>query len=60
MKEPLHIPKGTKLECIAHYDNSEDNFLNPDATVSVGWGDQSWDEMMIGYVDYVIPTPGTN
>lgn len=60
LKEPLHIPKGTKLECIAHYDNSEDNFLNPDATVSVGWGDQSWDEMMIGYVDYVIPKPGTN
>lgn len=60
LKEPIHFPKGTKLECIAHYDNSDGNFLNPDPTRTVGWGDQSWDEMMIGYIDYIASTQGTN
>ena len=58
LREPLEFPRGTSLACIAHYDNSADNFTNPDPTRTVGWGDQSWDEMMIGYVDYVV-VPGT-
>jgi hypothetical protein len=45
------IPKGTKLHCTAHYDNSINNPNNPDATKEVKWGDQSWDEMMIGFFD---------
>ena len=45
------IPKGTKLHCTAHYDNSLNNPNNPDATKEVKWGDQSWDEMMIGFFD---------
>ncbi len=55
LKEPMRLPAGTKLECIAHYDNSADNFVNPDPTKAVRFGEQSWDEMMIGYVDYVVP-----
>ena len=52
-RAPLKIPAGTKIECIAHYDNSPGNFANPDPSKSVRWGDQTWEEMMIGYVDYV-------
>jgi len=55
LKEPIRLPAGTNLECIAHYDNSAENFVNPDPTKTVKFGDQSWDEMMIGYVDYVAP-----
>ena len=47
----LVLPKGTKIECTAHYDNSPNNPNNPDATKEVSWGDQSWDEMMIGFFD---------
>ena len=60
LKEPVLLPKGTTLECIAHYDNSKENFVNPDPTVAVKFGDQSWDEMMFGYIDYVVPVQGTN
>ncbi len=45
------IPKGTKIHCTAHYDNSINNPANPDASKEVKWGDQSWDEMMIGFFD---------
>lgn len=52
LEEPLRMPKGTKLHCIAHFDNSKDNPNNPDPTVSVNWGDQTWQEMMVGWVDF--------
>jgi hypothetical protein len=47
----LVIPKGTKLHCTAHYDNSPNNPYNPDPAKHIQWGDQSWDEMMIGFFD---------
>jgi hypothetical protein len=49
--KPIVLPKGTKIECTAHFDNSPNNPNNPDATKEVRWGDQSWDEMMIGFFD---------
>jgi hypothetical protein len=52
LAEPLWLPAGTRIECTAHYDNSAGNPNNPDPTRRVGWGDQTWDEMMIGFVDY--------
>ncbi|MHC5110043.1 MAG: redoxin domain-containing protein [Planctomycetota bacterium] len=52
-KNPVVLPKGTRLECVAHFDNSANNFVNPDPTATVRFGEQSWDEMMIGYIDYV-------
>ena len=52
-EEPLFIPKGTRIECIAHFDNSDGNPANPDPGQSVGWGDQTWEEMMIGFINYV-------
>jgi hypothetical protein len=49
LKEPLPMPKGTRLECVAHFDNSARNKFNPDPTRAVRWGDQTWEEMMIGW-----------
>ena len=50
---PLVLPKGTKIECTAHYDNSPNNPDNADPTKEVTWGDQSWDEMMVGFFNLV-------
>jgi peroxiredoxin len=55
LAEPLKLPAGTRIHGIAHFDNSEDNLNNPDPTRTVRWGDQTWDEMMIGYFDIAIP-----
>jgi peroxiredoxin/mono/diheme cytochrome c family protein len=49
--EPKRMPAGTRLHCEAWYDNSENNLANPDPKVTVRWGDQTWEEMMIGYFD---------
>ncbi len=51
-KEWVAIPKGTKIECTAHFDNSTNNKFNPDPTKDVRWGDQTWEEMMIGWLTY--------
>jgi mono/diheme cytochrome c family protein len=51
-KEPIVIPKGTKIECVAHFDNSPNNRFNPDPTKDVKWGEQTWEEMMIGWLSY--------
>ena len=53
--EPVLLPKGTQLEVTAWFDNSANNKYNPDATATVYWGDQSWEEMVAGFVDFVIP-----
>jgi hypothetical protein len=42
---PLTLPKGSRLEAIAHYDNSENNPSNPDPKIAVHWGEQTWQEM---------------
>jgi hypothetical protein len=54
-EKPVVLPKGTKIECTAHFDNSANNPANPDPTKEVKWGDQSWEEMMIGWFDVMIP-----
>jgi len=53
-KEPLFLPKGARLDCVAHFDNSGRNKYNPDPTKEVRWGDQTWEEMMIGWFDYIL------
>ncbi len=52
---PLRMPAGSRIECTAHFDNSKDNPNNPDPLRFVHWGEQTWDEMMIGFVDYAVP-----
>jgi hypothetical protein len=44
-KEPLKLPKGTKVRSSAWYDNSTANKSNPDPKVDVHWGEQTWEEM---------------
>jgi peroxiredoxin len=51
LDQPKRLPRGTVIECTAVYDNSERNLANPDPTRTVRWGDQSWNEMMIGFMD---------
>lgn len=55
LAEPKTMPAGTKIHCVAHFDNSENNLANPDPSQSVRWGDQTWNEMMIGYFDVAVP-----
>jgi hypothetical protein len=47
------LPKGTRLECVAHYDNSPFNPYNPDPTATVRDGQQTHQEMMNGFVFFV-------
>jgi hypothetical protein len=51
------MPKGSQLEIVFHYDNSDANRFNPDPTAEVGWGDQTWEEMMLGYYG-TVDAPG--
>ncbi len=49
LKEPKLMKKGTEIKCVAHFDNSEENMTNPDPSIDVTWGDQTYEEMMIGF-----------
>ena len=55
LAEPKAMPRGTELICTATFDNSESNPVNPDAKQWVTFGEQTWEEMMIGF--FVITTP---
>lgn len=55
LAEPLRVPAGSKFLCTAIFDNSEGNPGNPAPKEWVHWGDQTWDEMMIGYYHYSVP-----
>jgi len=57
LKAPKVLPKGTQLEVIAHFDNSPNNKFNPDPTKDVRWGDQTWEEMMIGFYSTISDSP---
>jgi hypothetical protein len=57
LAEPLALPKGSKLYVSAHFDNSAANRNNPDPAATVRWGDQTWEEMMIGFFTYTVEGP---
>ena len=57
LREPKAVPKGTTIHCVAHYDNSDKNPHNPDPKKDVYWGDQTWEEMMVGWMDFYYDTP---
>jgi hypothetical protein len=57
LAEPVALPAGSEIHCEAHFDNSAENLANPDPDQSVVWGEQSWDEMMIGFIDYYEDRP---
>lgn len=53
LKDPIRVPAGTTVECVAHFDNSSENYDNPDPYKTVYFGNESYDEMMIGFIDHV-------
>ncbi len=57
LAKPRLLRAGSRIDCVAHYDNSKDNPANPDPTKAVSWGDQTFEEMMIGYIDYYDAAP---
>jgi peroxiredoxin len=57
LAKPVRLPAGTRIECTAHFDNSAKNPNNPDPKKIVIWGEQTWEEMMIGFVDYTYTNP---
>jgi hypothetical protein len=54
LAEPRLLRAGTELQAIAWYDNSRNNPHNPDPDVAVRWGDQTYDEMMVGFFDVAV------
>jgi hypothetical protein len=56
---PLTVPKGSRLEATAHYDNSVNNPSNPDPKAEVHWGDQTWEEMQYSGITYYVDHPLT-
>lgn len=51
LKQPKVLPKGTRMKCVAHYDNSAGNLANPNPDRIVHWGEQTWDEMLMGFME---------
>jgi hypothetical protein len=55
LKNPILLPKGTRILTIVHYDNSANNKWNPDPKQEVYWGWQNWDEMQSSFLGFLIP-----
>jgi len=55
LAEPRYLKAGTELQAVAWYDNSESNPHNPDPNAAVRWGEQTYDEMMVGFFDVAVP-----
>jgi hypothetical protein len=55
LKDPVRIPKGSRLMVTFRYDNSANNPANPDPAQTVRWGDKSEEEMMTSWIEYVKP-----
>jgi hypothetical protein len=54
LAEPRFLRAGTELQAVAWYDNSKANAHNPDANAEVRWGEQTYDEMMVGFFDVAV------
>jgi hypothetical protein len=54
LAEPRTLKAGTELQAVAWYDNSRDNPHNPDPGAAVRWGEQTYDEMMVGFFDVAV------
>jgi hypothetical protein len=56
-KTPIRIPAGSKIEVTGWFDNSAKNKFNPDPKQTVRYGEPTYDEMMMGFIDYVAEKP---
>lgn len=54
LAKPRLLKAGTELQAVAWYDNSRDNPHNPDPDAAVRWGEQTYDEMMVGFFDVAV------
>ncbi|MEO8027337.1 MAG: cytochrome c [Bryobacteraceae bacterium] len=54
LAEPISLPAGAKVFAKATFDNSKNNPANPDPTATVHWGEQSWEEMLVGFFDVIV------
>jgi hypothetical protein len=52
--KPLPLKAGTELQAVAWYDNSRQNMHNPDPNAQVVWGEQTSEEMMVGFFDVAV------
>ncbi|MGH9658449.1 MAG: thiol-disulfide isomerase [Bryobacteraceae bacterium] len=59
LETPIALPAGSRIECTAQFDNSASNPRNPDPRATVRWGEQSWEEMMLGWIDLAVEVHGT-
>lgn len=55
LAQPRVFPRGSTMKITAVFDNSSGNKANPDPNKAVRWGQQTYDEMMIGYVEHFVP-----
>jgi hypothetical protein len=60
LESPKPLPRGTRIEAIAVFDNSANNPANPNPSATVLWGPQSWDEMLIGWFDVAVAVKGVS
>jgi hypothetical protein len=60
LAEPKLLPKGTILECFGHYDNSANNPHNPDPSAEVRYGEQTWEEMLNGFMEVAMEPTAAN
>ncbi|MDP6415489.1 MAG: hypothetical protein QGG54_10790, partial [Gammaproteobacteria bacterium] len=52
LEEPLRVPAGTQIIATGAFDNSSQNVANPDPNIEVTWGEQSWEEMFMGFYSW--------
>jgi hypothetical protein len=55
LQTPRLLRAGTRLLWTGYFDNSANNPLNPDPSEEVTWGEQSQEEMMVGFFDVAVP-----
>ena len=55
LEEPVPVEKGTRLKITAHFDNSANNPANPDPAKVIRWGEPSFEEMMDGWIEFILP-----
>ena len=60
LAEPIELTPGMKVRATAWWDNSANNPSNPDPSKEVTWGDQSWEEMLVGFYDVAVNPKVTN
>ncbi len=52
LEDPLFVPAGTKIQAVGAFDNSTQNTYNPDPNSEILWGEQSWQEMFMGFYSW--------